>query len=150
MRSFVIDASVAVKWYIPEVLSHEAALLLGQTREGEVTLLVPDLFFAEFGNVLWKKLGRNELDAEITREILRSMAMSCPVKTVSCSLLAPAAFEIALAFNRTVYDSLYVALAQSRQVPFITADERLVNALRQTPLGHVLRFLGDENQWMIR
>jgi len=146
MKSFVIDASVAVKWYIPEVLSHEAALLLRRTREGEVTLLAPDLFFAEFGNVLWKKLGRNELDAEVIREILRSMAMSCPVETVSCSLLTPSAFEIALAFDRTVYDSLYVALAQSRQVPFITADERLVNALRPTPLGHIARFLGDEEQ----
>jgi len=43
--------------------------------------------------------------------------------------LLPQAFQIALHFQRSVYDALYVALAVSRKLIFITADERLVNAL---------------------
>jgi predicted nucleic acid-binding protein len=39
------------------------------------------------------------------------------------------AFEIATAFDRSVYDSVYVALAIQSQAPLITADERLANAL---------------------
>jgi predicted nucleic acid-binding protein len=49
--------------------------------------------------------------------------------TVSSRPLLRSAVAIALAFNRSVYDSTYVALAVESNVPLITADERLVNAL---------------------
>jgi predicted nucleic acid-binding protein len=39
------------------------------------------------------------------------------------------AFSIALTFDRTVYDSLYVALAVRLKADLVTADERLANAL---------------------
>jgi hypothetical protein len=38
------------------------------------------------------------------------------------------AFQIALAFERTVYDSLYVALAVQSEAQLITANERLANS----------------------
>lgn len=146
MKSYVIDANVAIKWYVPEVLAQRAVYLLREATNGGVALFAPDLIWAELGNVLWKKLQRNELDAEIIRQILGAVAVAFPVETVPCSLLLAAAFEIASAFNRTVYDSLYIALAQSMQATFITADERLVNALGQTSLGPTIRFLG-ESDW---
>lgn len=146
MKSYVIDANVAIKWYVPEVLAQRAVYLLREATDGGVALFAPDLIWAELGNVLWKKLQRNELDAEIIRQILGAVAVAFPVETVPCSLLLAAAFEIASAFNRTVYDSLYIALAQSMQATFITADERLVNALGQTSLGPTIRFLG-ESDW---
>lgn len=146
MKSYVIDANVAIKWYVPEVLAQRAVYLLREATNGGVALFAPDLIWAELGNVLWNKLQRNELDAEIIRQILGAVAVAFPVETVPCSLLLAAAFEIASAFNRTVYDSLYIALAQSMQATFITADERLVNALGQTSLGPTIRFLG-ESDW---
>lgn len=39
------------------------------------------------------------------------------------------AFAIAAQFERSVYDSVYVALALSLQTHLVTADERLANAL---------------------
>jgi predicted nucleic acid-binding protein len=39
------------------------------------------------------------------------------------------AFKIASGFNRTIYDSTYVAMAAATGRELITADERLVNAL---------------------
>ena len=60
MKKVVVAASVAAKWFIPELHSDSAAHLL----DSELVLLAPDLIGAEFGNILWKKLRR----AEITKD----------------------------------------------------------------------------------
>ena len=49
--------------------------------------------------------------------------------TVSGRELAQDALAIALSTGRTVYDAMYFALAIRRGSIFVTADERLVNAL---------------------
>jgi predicted nucleic acid-binding protein len=43
--------------------------------------------------------------------------------------LLDTAFAIAAQFGRTVYDSVYVALAVASKAHMVTADERLANAL---------------------
>ena len=64
MTSFVLDASVAAKWMLPakdELLRPEAYRLLDAYGAGEVSLVVPDVFWAECGNIVWKavrQLGR--------------------------------------------------------------------------------------------
>jgi predicted nucleic acid-binding protein len=50
----VVDASVAIKWYLPEIHSEDALRLIDEERE----LLVPDLVWSEVGNILWKKWQR--------------------------------------------------------------------------------------------
>jgi predicted nucleic acid-binding protein len=53
----VIDASVAAKWFLPasgETLTTEALGMLESYAEGRLRLLAPDLFWPEFGNILWK------------------------------------------------------------------------------------------------
>ncbi|HKO04728.1 MAG TPA: type II toxin-antitoxin system VapC family toxin, partial [Candidatus Acidoferrales bacterium] len=49
--------------------------------------------------------------------------------TVPSASLLEEAFHIAIAFDRSVYDSLYVALALAAKAQFLTADERLAHAL---------------------
>ena len=56
--AYVIDASVAVKWFVPEVHSEHALRLLRK----KFALLAPELIQAEFGNILWKKCRAGELD----------------------------------------------------------------------------------------
>jgi predicted nucleic acid-binding protein len=55
--------------------------------------------------------------------------------------LVAAALEIAVAYERTVYDALYLALAVARDCTFITADDRLARALRRGPLARHVRAL---------
>jgi predicted nucleic acid-binding protein len=121
----VVDASVVIKWHVPENHSEAAQRLL--TRDW-ITLHVPDLSSPELGNILWKKVRRGELSEDQAREIARLLAVAPLVVHRSVDLLE-AALEIALGTGRTVYDSMYIALAVHLDCPLVTADEKLVNAL---------------------
>jgi predicted nucleic acid-binding protein len=52
-----------------------------------------------------------------------------PVADTTIAGLLPRAFAISVAHSVTVYDSLYVALAEQRDIPLVTADERLIRRL---------------------
>ena len=131
MTTFVIDASVAVKWFLPpsqEQYSENAFALLKRYVAGQIRFLVPDLFWAELGNVCWKAMrqGRwSQKDAQAA--VSGTKRRNFP--TVSTLALLEDAVAIAAAFDRSVYDSLYIALALTAKSEFITADERLANAV---------------------
>lgn len=140
---YVVDASLLVKWYIPEQLSEQAQEIMLSAIKGEASLLAPDLILSEVGNVLWKKGRRGELTPEEIREIADAVIQLSLVTMVSSNVLLPGALEIALTNDRTVYDSLYMALAVAEEAVFVTADRRLVNALTDTPLVKNIIWLGD-------
>jgi len=131
VTSFVLDASVAARWMLPargELLRPEAFRLLDAYGAGEVHLLVPDIFWAECGNIAWKAVRQQRLtrpDAEIAMASMTSRG----IPTVSSAKLLEEAVSIALDFGRSVYDCLYVALAVRSKTQLITADERLANAM---------------------
>ena len=131
MKAWVVDASVAVKWILPaahENLADQAVHLLGQHTLGQIELVVPDLFWAECGNVLWKAVRTGRCAKPVAEHGLAKLK-AYRLITVGASSLIERAFSIASTFNRSVYDSLYVALATEYGVRLVTADERLVNAL---------------------
>lgn len=131
MTSFVLDASVAAKWMLPakgELLRPEAYRLLDSYGAGDVSLLVPDIFWEECGNIAWKAVRQQRFsraDAELA--LLSMIGRNIP--TISTSKLLQDALSLALDFDRAVYDCLYVILAVQSQTELITADERLANAL---------------------
>jgi hypothetical protein len=57
MSLFVADASVVVKWFVPEIHSDAARRLLMLQHE----YFAPDLLFAEAASTIWKKVRRKEL-----------------------------------------------------------------------------------------
>jgi predicted nucleic acid-binding protein len=131
LTSLVLDASVAVKWLIPsaqESLTHESLQLLKRHMDGGIRFVVPDVFWAEVGNVLWKGVRRkrwNQAAAKIAlAEIIKRNFL-----TFSSLELLPEALILALAYDRSIYDCIYVALAIQFRTDVITADERLANAL---------------------
>lgn len=130
-ESYVLDASVAGKWFLPkagEPLVEEALEILEGYTSGQITLLVPDLFWPEFGNILWKAVRGERISRQSAEEAL-SMLADIALPTASSLPLLSNALGMAVTFGRTVYDCIYVALALARNLPLITADERLANAL---------------------
>ena len=131
MSLLVVDANVAAKWLLPrtnEPLRDEAMYLLQRYSKGELRFVVPDLFWAELGNVLWKAARLKRCTVTVAKEALATLG-GHRLPTVSSSALLDVAFGIAIAFDRTVYDSLYVALALTSKGQLVTADEKLANAL---------------------
>ena len=69
------------------------------------------------------------------RSVVTRFASATPVSLQRLTPLLGSAFDIAHRYQRTVYDSLYLALAVAEGCQLITADERLVNSLQGTPLA---------------
>lgn len=138
MSTYTLDVSVAVKWYFNEPMAEPAIKLLA----GGHTLHVPDLIYAEFGNVLWKKVGHGLASPAHADRLARTFAR-IPFMVFSSASLMAEALAIAVEHRRTMYDSLYVALARRTDAPLVTADERLVNSLANTSLSQHLRWLGN-------
>ena len=138
MSDLVVDASVAIKWFLPEIHGEAALRLL----EGQYTLCAPDLIFSEFGNVLWKRFRKGQIsrkEAIVTTEAL----LALPLQVESSQSLIPAALEIACSAHRTVYDSLYLAVAIAHQCRVVTADSKLHNALKKGALSAHLLWVED-------
>lgn len=139
MNLLVIDASVAVKWFVPEAGSEVANGLLRAHRE----LLAPDFLWVEVGQVIWKMARRGSLAPGAAGRIMASRR-AFPVECHACLSLLDDAIDLAVETDRTVYDCLYLALAIREGAILLTADERFVNALESTAAkGHV-RLLGED------
>ena len=123
MTSAVVDASVAAKWVVEEDHSACAALMLSYDA-----LHAPAHWRAEAANVLWAKVFRGDLTGLEAEERL-GVLMRADIIETDIAKLMPEAFSIALTSTITVCDALYVALAVSRHIPFVTADERLIRQL---------------------
>lgn len=135
----VVDSSVGLKWYVPEVHSGEAVRLLGEAFEPHV----PGHFYVEVASTLWKKVVlRGELTEEQARD-LRNALDEVPALSHPTAGLLDEAFEIALATRRTIYDCLYIALAERLGCVAVTADAKLYNATRDGPYAARVHWVGD-------
>ncbi len=96
-----------------------------------LSFLAPDLINAEFGNIIWKKHLFQGLDASDAQDILDKFRQVHFELTLTAELLEDA-YKIAVAYRRTVYDALYLALSVREDCQIVTADEKLVNAVGAT------------------
>jgi predicted nucleic acid-binding protein len=127
LSGLVVDASIGLKWYLDETHASVARLLLN----GRDELSVPHLFFTEIGNVLWRRWRRKQLSARVVVATLEAIETVRLTVWEDRSLLWDA-MAIALRRGCSVYDSLYLALADRIDGRLVTADRRLVNALAGT------------------
>ena len=131
MNRCVLDASIAAKWYLPndaEPLAREALALLLSYTTGQTEVLVPDLFYAEVGNILWKAERQGRCSPDVGDAAVTGLVQAGFRNFASPPLLS-SALRLARAHGRTVYDSLYLVLAVQESATMITADEKLANAV---------------------
>ncbi|WP_231621649.1 type II toxin-antitoxin system VapC family toxin [Sphingomonas sp. 37zxx] len=124
----IIDASVGVKWIVPEEDHEAAAALIGDQR-----LYAPALFFSEVGNALVKKHRRGEI---VIAEVAQSFAdLPLLITSVDECRVMGRAMQLATELGHSIYDCVYVALAEDMRVELVTADLKFVAKLE----GHAAR-----------
>lgn len=134
MKTLVIDASVAAKWFLPaanEPLTSQALALLDSYRTGQLRFVVPDLFWSELASIFWKAVRQGRWGGTSAESALQ-LACKRNFPTIPATDLLDSAFRIALAFDRSPYDALYIAAAIATKSELFTADERLANAVAAT------------------
>lgn len=123
MTRYVIDASVAIKWFVPEE-GFELALALSRGHR----LVAPDLLVIECANILWKKSRRSEIskeDASLAGRLLEG----AEIELVPMRELVEKTIGFAIELDHPAYDCAYLALASNLACPFVTADENLVRKI---------------------
>jgi predicted nucleic acid-binding protein len=123
MAELVVDASVVVKWYIPEQNHEQARTLRDDYLDGAHDLLAPTLLPFEVINAL-KYSGHYEGDRLV--DASRSLP-EYGITLVPYREAGPVA-DVAVDLNITLYDASYLALARANEAMVYTADSRLLDA----------------------
>lgn len=129
MSLYVVDASVVIKWFVPEIHGDAARRLLSVPHE----YFSPDLLFSEVGNTIWKKVRRGELTVAQGEGLVADIS-TIAVETVPTRDLLVDAYALAVSSGVTVYDAMYLALAVRLETEMITADDRLARTLAAHPM----------------
>jgi predicted nucleic acid-binding protein len=136
----VVDANVGIKLFLEEELSDEAEAVFRQLEADDPPrFFIPDLFYIECANILWKYVRRG---AHPREDALRDMAalIALPLQPVSTADLLPGALALAVDRDLSAYDAAYAFLASSLNAPFVTADRTLFQKLAGS--GIDARWLG--------
>jgi predicted nucleic acid-binding protein len=141
-QDLVLDASVAIKWYVPEVHTAEA----GRFMSPVYAMQVPSFFAAECGNTIWKKVAqRHELTPQEGQDVLDEL-LSYPRQVHDAEVLTPLALALALEVGNAklaVYDFIYLALALELDCRLVTADGVFHGALKGGRYGPTLLWVAD-------
>ena len=123
--AYIIDASVVVKWFIPEEHSEPALRI----KDSDARLHAPAFLTLEVGNVLSKKRRRGELTTQDAEDIWRAFRRA-PIRRHADETLLLAAFDLAQHTKQSLCDSLYLALAMQLNLSFLTADRKFYRSLQ--------------------
>lgn len=124
MARIVVDASVVVKWYVPERNHEPARALRDDYLDGDHDLLAPALLPFEVVNAL-KYSGHYDGDRlqEASTTVTEFGIEFVPYRDVGD--VATVANELDL----PLYDASYVSLADETDETLYTADSRLLDGL---------------------
>jgi predicted nucleic acid-binding protein len=129
---YVVDASVGIKLFVEEEFSEQAhALFSYLAADPPAELYIPDLFYIECTNILLKytrRFGRSLEDSQSDVADIKLLSL----RPTSTAELMEDALLLAVDNRLTAYDACYAVLSQKLEVPLITADEQLSNAIKSS------------------
>ena len=123
----IVDASVAVKWFVEDVLSGQAVAAINR-----YDFFAPSLILAETANGLWKYARRGDMAVDDCREAVCRLPGF--VRTTPDEDLVEDAMALSVSLDHPAYDCLYLALARRLSLPLLSADRRML-ALARTQLN---------------
>ncbi len=133
-HNYTVDASVGVKAFVVEDDSDIAIRLFDQlTADPPAQLYVPNLFYIECTNILWKYVRRFDYPAENARQDVIDLRALALIAVSTADLIEPA-LDLALKYEITAFDASYTALAGQLALPLITADTALIRKLADSSI----------------
>jgi predicted nucleic acid-binding protein len=126
---YVLDASVAFKWLVPEVDTPKALRLRDEFNKNLLELIAPDVFPIETIHSLTRAERQNRITPAQGAVLMKDLLKNLPRLYGQLPLL-PRAYEISSTMRIGVYDCLYVALAEREGCDLVMADDKLVNNLQ--------------------
>jgi len=135
---FIVDASVAAKWFVEEEHGEAALSILNEINQ----LHAPDFLLLEIDSIICKWTRRGIVtpaEGIGVRDALRRY----PIQHHPFISFLDSAFAIAHQTGESIYDCLYVALAPLLKARMVTADRRLYEGLKESPFEKYLVWVGD-------
>lgn len=122
----VVDASVAVKWYLTDSESgvRDAAALLDDHAAGRCALVAPTLLVHELLGVFVRRLPADARADALDAFYDVDVHLVAPTRDLTLE-----AARLVASRQISSFDSAYAGLASVLGCPLVTADRRLVTAL---------------------
>ena len=137
----VVDASLAVKWLVPEEHSDKADALGRLWARQGTRRAAPHFMPVEVANALHRRVVRAELSVHDGVRLIEGL-LSSGLELYETPNLHGRALELASRLNQgAVYDALYLALAETLNCELWTADERFYHAA--SPITDSVRWVGE-------
>ncbi len=140
--TYVVDASVVVKWFLTdEVLGRQALTVWRTHLESETVLAAPSHVIVEVSNAILSasRYSPPRVGFETARDMIADLT-EISISTVPVLELVIPAFELSHEFETSLYDSLYLALSRVTSATLITADRRFYEKILH---DHDVLWLGD-------
>lgn len=132
----IIDTSVVYKWFAEQEKDHRLSKkLLERYLLGEQEITIPDLLLYELTNAWSTKTGLDS--SQINKNLTKFASYAVPIVTVNFSLLEHAS-HFSKTYTVSVYDAVFVVLAQNYECELVTADEKFVKQIN-LPFVKLLR-----------
>jgi predicted nucleic acid-binding protein len=130
-ESVVIDANIALKWVLVESDSQIARVLLADWKNKKTIIYVPTLLTYEITNILYREVRAGSIPLETAEDGINLIFRAVSPVFSRNSALNLRALALAKQFGLSAaYDAHYLALAESKQCPFWTADTRMWRAVK--------------------
>lgn len=131
----VVDTSALLRLFIPDgPLPEGIESALREAERGNDILLAPELILPEAAQVLLKKKKQGLLTREEVGELLDCI-ISLPIRLFRHKPLIQRSAELALEHKLTVYDALFLTLAEEKNARLMTADRILQRVAKKLSIG---------------
>ncbi len=139
MSTYVIDASVAVKWAFEEQFCPEALRYMDK----RVERIAPDIILHECNSAVQKKVWKGEIQEEKGWHAYELIFEGDPIRLFDSRPLIKPAYDLAVTLNHAVYDCYYLALAEEQNALVVTADQKFYARILDSPFAQRIRWIGE-------
>ena len=138
MSDLVVDASVAVKWFVTEDASDKA----DEVSASSHTLLAPRLIMIEVANALARKAMQKLIAPPEAAEYVRILPQFLAGLLDVDDLIEPA-LQNACSHRHPIYDFVYLEAARRRDTQMLTADQKFIAKVKGTNVAKLVVSLSE-------